>query len=195
MPRVSRTGYAILFLLRNSPMSGYDIKKSCEEFLGHFWVESFGQIYPMLARLEAAGAVEGMPGLEQDRRRRKTYRITRQGHRQLRAWLLKPATPPRVRDELLLKISCGTEIDQQVHIDHLEKAREEARTRLEELGLQEIAYLADYHGLPDLPYWLISLRGGKAAQEARLRWCDRSIATLKKLQASTADLKRLSESS
>jgi PadR family transcriptional regulator AphA len=181
LPRTSRTRYAILFLLRNSPMSGYDIKKSCEEFLGHFWVESFGQIYPMLGRLESEGAIEAMPGLEEDRRRRKTYRITNLGHQSLKEWIQKPVIPPKVRDELLLKLSCGTEVDRQVHIRHLERAREEARTRLEELGRQEIAYLADYHGLPDLPYWLISVRGGKATQEARLRWCDRSIAELRKL--------------
>ncbi len=160
-------------------MSGYDIKKSCEQFLGHFWGESFGQIYPVLKRLEKAGAVEMMTGPEPGNRNRRVYRITGPGHRLLQEWLELPPASPSIRDELLLKLSCGNEVDREVHIRHLEQAREEARRRLQEFVDLEITYLADYLSAPDLPYWLITLRAGRSTWEARLRWCDESITTLK----------------
>ena len=178
MPRTSRTRYAILFLLRNSPMSGYDIKKSCEQFLGHFWDESFGQIYPVLKRLEETGAVEIMTGPEPGNRKRRVYRITSAGHQLLQDWLVEPPASRSIRDELLLKLSCGNEVDRDVHIRHLKQARDETLRELREFVQLEITYLAEYASAPDLPYWLITLRAGRSSREARVRWCDESIAAL-----------------
>ena len=181
MARSGRTQYAVLFLLRNSPMSGSDIKKSCEQFLGHFWEESFGQIYPVLKSLEAKGAVEILTGPEPGNRRRRVYRITSQGHRLLQEWLAEPPASRSIRDELLLKLSCGNEVDREVHIRHLKQARDQALKELQDFVRLEIAYLADYRSAPDLPYWLITLRAGRSSREARVRWCDESIAALKVL--------------
>ena len=181
MARSGRTQYAVLFLLRNSPMSGYDIKMSCRRFLGHFWDESFGQIYPVLQRLEASGAVEVLTGPEPGNRKRRVYRITPAGHQQLREWLLEPPPVQSIRDELLLKLSCGNEVDREVHVRHLQQAREESLKQLQEFVKLEITYLADYGSAPDLPYWLIALRAGRSAREARVRWCDESIAALREL--------------
>jgi len=160
-------------------MSGYDIKKSCEQFLGHFWDESFGQIYPVLKRLEEAGAVEVMTGPEPGNRKRRVYRITATGHHLLQEWLKRPPASRSIRDELLLKLSCGNEVDRQVHIGHLQQARDEALKQLQEFVQLEITCLADYASAPDLPYWLITLRAGRSSREARVRWCDESIAALK----------------
>ncbi len=183
MARSGRTQYAVLFLLRNSPMSGYDIKKNCEEFLGHFWGESYGQIYPVLKRLEEDGAVEVMTGPEPGNRRRKVYRITNQGHHLLRDWLVQTPAMPSIRDELLLKLSCGNEVDREVHVRHLKQARDEALKELQDFVRLEITYLAEYRSAPDLPYWLITLRAGRSSREARVRWCDESIAALNALTA------------
>jgi DNA-binding PadR family transcriptional regulator len=160
-------------------MSGYDIKKSCQQFLGHFWDESFGQIYPVLKRLEENGAVEIMTGPEPGNRNRRVYRITATGHGMLQEWLNRSPASRSIRDELLLKLSCGNEVDREVHIRHLKQARDEALKELQEFVQLEIAYLADYRSAPDLPYWLITLRAGRSSREARVRWCDESIATLK----------------
>ena len=42
---------AILGLLLMHDASGYDIRKLAEGSIGHFWSESYGQIYPTLKRL------------------------------------------------------------------------------------------------------------------------------------------------
>ena len=57
MARMSKSKWAILGILSMGPNSGYDIKKFTEEVLSHFWRESYGNVYPLLARLLAEGLV------------------------------------------------------------------------------------------------------------------------------------------
>src|SRR5208283_4890602 len=48
---------AILGLLKEHPMHGYDLRKKMREDFGLLSSLSFGSLYPALARLEASGAV------------------------------------------------------------------------------------------------------------------------------------------
>ncbi len=81
---------AVLGLLKEQDMHGYELKKRLSDVFGVSSAVSFGSLYPALARLEAAGAVgvlavakEPLPGgagqpLAERRadRRRKVYGIT-----------------------------------------------------------------------------------------------------------------------
>jgi DNA-binding PadR family transcriptional regulator len=49
---------AILGLLTDAPLHGYELKKRLGETLGHVWGVSYGSLYPALARLERMGAIE-----------------------------------------------------------------------------------------------------------------------------------------
>ncbi len=49
---------AILGLLKEAPLHGYELKKRLTEALGHVWGVSYGSLYPALARLERMGAIE-----------------------------------------------------------------------------------------------------------------------------------------
>jgi DNA-binding PadR family transcriptional regulator len=51
---------AILGLLKEQELHGYELKKRLTETLGPFSSVSFGSLYPCLARLEAAGAVKAV---------------------------------------------------------------------------------------------------------------------------------------
>ncbi len=56
---------AILGLLKENELHGYELKKRLTDALGPFSSVSFGSLYPCLARLERAGAVkavEALPG-------------------------------------------------------------------------------------------------------------------------------------
>jgi DNA-binding PadR family transcriptional regulator len=55
---------AILGLLKESDLHGYELKKRLAEMLGTFSSVSFGSLYPALARLEAAGAVKAVEANE-----------------------------------------------------------------------------------------------------------------------------------
>ena len=51
---------AILGLLKEQDLHGYELKKRLADTLGVFSGVSFGSLYPALARLEAAGAVKAV---------------------------------------------------------------------------------------------------------------------------------------
>jgi DNA-binding PadR family transcriptional regulator len=55
---------AILGLLKESELHGYELKKRLREILGPLSSVSFGSLYPALARLEAAGFVKAVEAAE-----------------------------------------------------------------------------------------------------------------------------------
>ena len=63
MAKSAATKFAILGLLAGGPASGYGMKKFIDGSIRYFWTENYGNIYPVLAKLErgeltAAEAVE-----------------------------------------------------------------------------------------------------------------------------------------
>lgn len=70
---------AILGLLKERPMHGYQLKKRLADTLGSFWQVSYGSLYPGLKRLQREGAVEMTFPREQVGRRKNVYRITKEG--------------------------------------------------------------------------------------------------------------------
>lgn len=71
---------AILGLLKEGPMHGYEIKQRLATTLGPFWTMSFGSLYPCLKRLRKADFVqESASDNSPKRRRRTTYEITPSG--------------------------------------------------------------------------------------------------------------------
>ena len=73
---------AILGLLKEHPMHGYQLSRELGESLGGFWRVSYGSLYPSLRRLEKEGAVESVPSDEERGGRRKNvYRVTEKGEK------------------------------------------------------------------------------------------------------------------
>jgi DNA-binding PadR family transcriptional regulator len=103
MADLSNTAYVILGFLAARPRTGYEIKQATDYSTRFFWATSYGQIYPELRRLRAAGLVTS----ERDDaggRKRTRHRITAAGRRELRRWLAEPAQATELRDEKLLKL-------------------------------------------------------------------------------------------
>jgi len=55
---------AILGLLTDQPLHGYELKKRLGESLGVLWGVSYGSLYPALRRLEKSGAIEETDPIE-----------------------------------------------------------------------------------------------------------------------------------
>lgn len=70
---------AILGLLKERSMHGYQLSKRLEDTLGGFWRVSYGSLYPTLRRLQKDGAVEPVFSKEDVGRRKNVYRITEKG--------------------------------------------------------------------------------------------------------------------
>jgi len=70
---------AILGLLKERSMHGYQLSKRLTDTLGGFWRVSYGSLYPSLKRLERQGAVEQIFDRQEVGRRKNVYRITEKG--------------------------------------------------------------------------------------------------------------------
>jgi|SRR5580658_2945956 PadR family transcriptional regulator AphA len=178
--RSSSTSEALLGLLTIEPMSGYDLGLVIRESIGHFWNESYGQIYPNLKRLAAEGLVASKRERQEGKPDRRIYSITAKGRERLAAWLAIPPQPEIPRNELLLKLFFGAQTDAEVLIGYVQVMVETHRALLEEFEKteREIARQREY---PDTPFWKIAARFGQIEMEAHLRWAEETLAQLNKL--------------
>src|SRR5271170_5478032 len=130
--RNSSSAQALLGLLTIEPMSGYDLRQTIEASIGHMWSESFGQIYPNLRRLAAAGLAQRKSEGRKGKRDRHVYSITRKGRTQLAEWLALPAQPEVPRNEMLLKLFFGAQVAPEISIAHVQRMAEQHRAVLEQ---------------------------------------------------------------
>src|SRR5438477_9281306 len=87
MAGLSPTGRVILGILGVAGKhSGYEIKQLVDHSARFFWAASYGQIYPELRRLEAAGLVKAKDDPTGGRARVR-WTITAAGRRALHAWM------------------------------------------------------------------------------------------------------------
>jgi DNA-binding PadR family transcriptional regulator len=145
---------AVLGLLAEQPLHGYELKRRLSETLGPLWGISFGSLYPALRRLERSGAIEaadaGQGGpiefvptgsLKGDlaaarmRRRpraglrtRKAYRVTAEGER-LFVELLTDETADDERT-FALKLSYCRHLSAPQRLAFLERRRAQLTQRL-----------------------------------------------------------------
>jgi DNA-binding PadR family transcriptional regulator len=91
-PKLPMLGYALLGLLSDHPSSGYDVRKMFSTTPIGTFSDSPGAIYPALKRLEAGGLIRGEIEHRGGLRRRKVFRPTASGTRELKRWLSEPVT-------------------------------------------------------------------------------------------------------
>ena len=97
---------AMLALLEQEPMYGYQLRSEFERRTGSTWPLNVGQVYTTLQRLERDGLVVALgDGAELEPGPQKAYRITEAGSAELAQWLRVPpdlSSPPR--DDLVMKV-------------------------------------------------------------------------------------------
>jgi len=170
MARRSQTETAVLGALSVEPMTGYAVRAAITTTLGHFWSESFGQIYPALDRLAGEGLVE--------RGDDKRFVITDAGLARLRALLSEPIEPAPARNGLLLRLFFGRMLGRDVCIELLEEARSASERSLETLTAIR-AEVETETGSPDQPFFLVTIAAGEAGARAQIQWATESIALLR----------------
>ncbi len=96
---------AVLGLLNESPMHGYELRKRLSTLLGAFRAFSYGSLYPSLRRLSEAGWISEEESIEpvgssasRSRRGKRVYRLTAEGKEHL-ASLLADVGPEAFDDE------------------------------------------------------------------------------------------------
>jgi len=178
--RARTTPYAVLGMLQIAPMSGYDIRKEAASSIGYFWSESYGQLYPALRDLAAAGLIRPRSGPRPGSgRERRVYEITAMGRRALREWRSKPPQAAPLRNELLLKLFFGDPTSMGQELDWIEGLETRERRALGEFRkIRAELRQADH---PSLPFWLATLSFGEHRSHAMLRWCQETKLVLRGL--------------
>ncbi len=169
----SNTSSAILGILSTGPMSGYDIKAFADRSVRPFWAVSYGQLYPELKALAAAGlvAAEAQP---RGSRRRTVYRLTERGQAALANWLAEPIEGGHeLRDEMLLKLFFGDPLSPsqlQSFLRQMRRRHEEAAANL----TKQEARLGSRAGALRLAV----SRFGSEYHRFRADWCTRLLAEI-----------------
>jgi DNA-binding PadR family transcriptional regulator len=196
---------AILGLLKELPLHGYELKKRLNDILGHVWGVSYGSLYPALARLERMGAIEvvdppppaasgaiPMPAtgsiageaaaarlrrpLRRSGRTRKAYRIAAAGQALFNE--LIRADPPPGMDEnraFTIKLAFCRYLDPPTRLELLQRRRTQLATQLAR-NQQALAGRAKARGLGSDRYTRALIEHETTTVERDLEWVDSLIA-------------------
>jgi PadR family transcriptional regulator AphA len=188
----SALDYLILGVVKDHPLSGYDLAKMFDYVVRYFWQAEQSQVYRALYRLRDARMVESEVVAQERSPDKKIYRITAEGRRALAAWLRAPApaTSPRrpwlgqlyfadelAAGEIAAILDRRTE-ELQVARQELESrvqdgdARAHTRLQLEQTGRFPSRALALRYGLDFVRFeldWLQAVRSELPRLERRLR--------------------------
>jgi len=173
-----QTDVAVLGALSVESMSGYALRQAISDVLGHFWSESFGQIYPTLAELRADGLVEVA---QADKDSKPKFAITERGLEHLRARLSEPPQSERPRNGTLLRLFFGRRLGLDGCRDLLEQARRQA---VEQLAGFEAIRREIQAGEPtgDHPFFLLTVSSGEHAARATAAWAEESLLVLDRIE-------------
>ena len=130
---------AVLGLLKDRSMHGYELKKELAATLGQFWQVSYGSLYPTIRRLEQECAVERVFPKSDVHRRKNIYRITPLGEQRFAAALVRET---RVADDANfgVKLAFFRYMKPDERVDVLERRRAYLTEKLVELRGQLRAY-------------------------------------------------------
>jgi DNA-binding PadR family transcriptional regulator len=123
--------YAILGLLADRPLHGYELKAAYEEDLVPATQLNYGQVYTTLERLARDGLVAHQVVSQAERPDKKVYALTAEGRKQLEAWLQGPSQLDLdLRNETFMKLALARRLR---HADPLRVLAVERRSCFERL--------------------------------------------------------------
>lgn len=170
---------AILGLLDERPMHGYELRKRLSEMLGTVRTVSFGSLYPTLRRLQkqgdiiedASAATPTRPPATA-RRGRKTYRITTSGKSAMAALLDEPGTASFGDDGFGVHLAFFDRTPGPARVRLLE-----GRRRVLEERRESQRDAAGRSGPAELRYARQLTQLGLETSERELRWLNELIRT------------------
>jgi DNA-binding PadR family transcriptional regulator len=160
---------AILGLLKEQPMHGYQLSRELGESLGGFWRVSYGSLYPTLRRLERAGEVEAVASEEATvGRRKQVYRITAKGEETFLQLLQEAPHDNQSEDQRFrVRLAFFRYLPPETRLRLLERRRAYLENRLNSItdSLRSTRARVD-------DYTLSLMEHGRADVESDLAWVD-----------------------
>jgi PadR family transcriptional regulator AphA len=174
--------HAILGFLNYKPFSGYDLKKTFDISVHHFWPADQSQIYRTLAQLEDEGLAEVQIIPQEDRPTRKVYSITDTGREELRHWLTTPLPHSPARSAALIQVFFAGQLTDEEILAMFEQEVSYWRELLD--GYDQVAEVsqayADMAGSPrEYFFWMLTPESGMTIGRAHLAWLESVIRRIK----------------
>jgi DNA-binding PadR family transcriptional regulator len=185
--RPNQTHTAVLGALSVMPMTGYALRVAIRDVLGHFWSESFGQIYPALGELERQGLVKR---LDTKDARSSTFSLTAAGRARLKQLLAEPVQPTPPRNGLMLRLFFGRQIGPEACRTLLLETKVDAERRLARYESIRRELQEEDENAEDRPYWLLTISAGEHTARAAIAWADEALAALQDLVLPPAAIPR-----
>jgi DNA-binding PadR family transcriptional regulator len=157
---------AILGLLKERPMHGYQLSRELTEQQGGLGRVSYGSLYPTLRRLEREGAVEAAVAAGTAGGRRKTvYSITPEGERLFLQLLQEPTHEGQSAEDarFRVRLTFFRYLPPETRIRLLERRRTGLEERLESIRSAMTGTLDD-------DYQRALMEHNRAATEADIAW-------------------------
>jgi PadR family transcriptional regulator, regulatory protein AphA len=166
---------AVLGLLAEGEISGYDLDKRIRHSVGFFWTPVKSHVYTTLARLVESGYASARDVEQAKLPDKRLYRITPAGTTALGRWLDdSPLEPARFKNSFLLKIFFGKHMDRAALVRHIEEGRADVQEELSQLEAIE------QHADPERNlYGWLTLRYGLERDRATIRWADEALRALR----------------
>lgn len=171
--------YAILGLLNQKKMTGYDLMKQFESALCEFWSAKHSQIYPELKKLTEEGCVAYRQEASDNGLEKKLYHITEKGRTDFMSWL-SSETPaqPTPKDISRLKIFFCSYLPKEERKFMLEEQvyRHTARLKHLQNNQQKFSQVPDSDSNEFGDY--LVLMGAIMREEMMIEWLKKSISLL-----------------
>jgi DNA-binding PadR family transcriptional regulator len=186
---------AMLALLEQGPMYGYQLRAEFEQRTGETWPLNIGQVYTTLARLERDGLVEvvedGGATDEAGSDRHVSYRATEAGRSEVSTWFATPVArsqPPR--DELAIKLAIAVTLPGVDVGGIIQRQRTATMAALQDYTrLKRTGRAASPEGAEDLA-WSLVLDALVFDAEAEVRWLDHCEARLRRAAIEATAVRR-----
>lgn len=174
-----KTRYVILGLIRDEPMTGYEIKQCIDLRMNFFWSESYGQIYPELNEMVEEGLLTIDEKDAESKRPKIYYKITEKGSGEFNNWMATENEKDTIRSESLLKFFLADDNNREDIIRHLETFYQQNAQKLQ-LYLLFQENLRSYISLHNNhKYILKMLELGIGQQQLYCNWAKEYLKELK----------------
>ena len=163
---LTTTEAAILGVLAERELSGYDLKRAVERSVGYFWRPARSQIYAVLPRLVERRLARRRDVAQTSRPDKQVYRVTPAGRDALRGWLNEAPLEPEPERILLLKLFCGEQADPGALLGFVRERRQAA----EQLARELRALDKEAKDFPHDRFHALTRRYGLELSGAIVRW-------------------------
>ena len=182
MPKATRTtrrgqllDFAILGILHDGPLHGYELRKRLTTALGIFRALSYGSLYPALRDLLDVGLIHGRDtddgGIESSRRARITYELTAEGKERFQELVAGAGPDAWDDDDFDVHFAFFSRTESQVRLRILEGRRSRLEERLARIRETSARNRERFDS-----YTLALQQHGEERAEREVRWLEELIS-------------------